>query len=562
LNRFWASLQALSTKRKSALAGALPIEDWIKLIRLEKTLIATGQTFADEDLTGFCQHFSKLGFPTITLRQGEKKHVPSTDALVFVVNKPLTQLETAMLARLLMGMRPDLKVVMAHQEEKLAQLKVISLEGQIDDQNAAVVAHLNQGGAILCSPARQFSKLDIARGLKDSRWSSDFLEWAEHSRAHIVPVFLDVNRLLRVYGAYLLRQPVQRWSFLSSFAQVEETELAVRIGASIPHANYHNLRVTKQAKARLIRKDVYRLPKNKRSLFSQNDRLDEPQARWRLKQELKASDLLGETPDGMQIFLYQYREGDSVIPEIGRLREASFRMIGEGTGDSSDIDAFDRRYFHIVLWDESEEEIAGAYRLKPTNDKDSLYTETLFRYQDNAEQILVQGLELGRSFVQPKYWGSRSLDYLWVGIAAFLKSRPVYRYLLGAVSISNSFSEEAKDLLVYYYTHYYGAQAPIASGIRPYFIPEARNVELAAFFEGMDAKQAFVALKERLGQMSYSVPMLYKQYTALCEQGGVLFHGFNVDPDFSDCIDGLVVVDMNRLLPSKRKRYGLSGYQL
>jgi len=128
--------------------------------------------------------------------------------------------------------------------------------------------------------------------------------------------------------------------------------------------------------------------------------------------------------------------------------------------------------------------------------------------------ILKSGLELGRSFVQPRYWGRRSLDYLWYGIGAFLCNNPEYRYLLGPVSISNKYPIAAKDMLVYFY-----------------------RLKFLGYYMGC------------------TVPTLYKQYTEMCQEDGVHFLDFNIDPDFANCIDGLVVVDLNLLSDKTRQRY-------
>lgn len=291
----------------------------------------------------------------------------------------------------------------------------------------------------------------------------------------------------------------------------------------------------------------------------------EPEARDSVENDLQACELLGETLDNKAIYLYKPKAEEGytcLLREIGRLREESFRLVGEGTGLDSDVDAYDLYYMHIILWDRSDREIVGAYRLCRTNiifdaSPRPIYTASLFQYLPEAKTILTAGLELGRSFVQEKYWGSRSLDYLWSGIAAFLRRHPEYRYLLGAVSISNDLSLHAKELLVGYYRRYYGADHARVQCKHPFQISSKAQAHVADLFEGLDARQAFVVLKKQLRYLGYVVPVLYKQYTELTEPGGSQFLGFNIDPDFNDCIDGLVVVDIEKITQHKRKRYGL-----
>jgi len=162
-----------------------------------------------------------------------------------------------------------------------------------------------------------------------------------------------------------------------------------------------------------------------------------------------------------------------------------------------------------------------------------------------------QGLELGRSFVQPQYWGKRSLDYLWYGIGAFLKNNPQYKYLFGPVSLSNSYPQAAKDLMVQFYQSHFGQNDSLANAKTPCSLsPELKDV-----FPGQDYKAEFTRLKHLLANMGVSVPTLYKQYSELCDAGGVHFLSFNIDPDFNDCIDGLVLTDVSKLKAKKYQRY-------
>ena len=169
---------------------------------------------------------------------------------------------------------------------------------------------------------------------------------------------------------------------------------------------------------------------------------------------------MGQTSDKKTIFLLDGGDHSNVLEEIGRLRERTFRFVGEGTGHCKDIDDFDRYYRHLILWDATDLEIVGAYRLGeiwrwPQQDRHLLYSATLFDYAKDAAPIFTAGLELGRSFVQPEYWGKRSLDYLWQGIGAYLARHPQVNYLFGPVSLSQNLPKKALDLLVTHYGNYY-----------------------------------------------------------------------------------------------------------
>jgi hypothetical protein len=151
----------------------------------------------------------------------------------------------------------------------------------------------------------------------------------------------------------------------------------------------------------------------------------------------------GRTADGKVIYLWQ-RNGQEDAPllrELGRLREIAFRAVGEGSGKRRDVDGYDDDYLHLILWDEEDLEIVGAIALcrPPCSWKSAAWkgsTATACSTTTRMDDILQHGIELGRSFIQPRYWGRRGLDYLWSGIGAYLARYPHYRYLFGPVSIS------------------------------------------------------------------------------------------------------------------------------
>lgn len=270
---------------------------------------------------------------------------------------------------------------------------------------------------------------------------------------------------------------------------------------------------------------------------------------------------MGETKDGKRIYLFHFIPDSGIMREIGRLREVSFRAVGEGTGKRRDFDRYDQYYMHLILWDEQDFEIVGAYRLCDTNRVlsihgiDGIYTETLFTFNEDMKPYFARGLELGRSFVQPKYWGKRSLDYLWHGIGALLRNNPQYRYLFGPVSISDRMPQEAKEILVYFYSYYFSNNTKPATGKSSYQLKPSSIRRFEAIFAGQDYKSGLIQLKAHMQRLGVAIPVLYKQYTEICEPGGVFFSDFNLDEDFGHCIDGFVIVDIEQLKANKRSRY-------
>ncbi len=113
-----------------------------------------------------------------------------------------------------------------------------------------------------------------------------------------------------------------------------------------------------------------------------------------------------------QVFLAEASRIPRTLQEIGRLREVTYRRVGEGTGRALDLDVFDDRYLHLFSWDRQQRQVVGAYRIGPTDrivathDVGGLYTRTLFRYDERLIARLTPALELGRSFVRPNTRGT------------------------------------------------------------------------------------------------------------------------------------------------------------
>lgn len=503
-----------------------------------------------------------------SVRHNEKERIPVSGKVIIIANHPIGTLDGMALLRMVSDIRPDVKAVanemlMTIQPLHPMLLPVDNMNGKTAKERLrALHQHLENDGAIIIFPAGEVSRMGPA-GIRDGKWRHGFLRLAEATNAPILPVFVDARNSATFYSLSFLSKPLSTLWLVREMFKHASNSVAIRIGEIISPQDYRLMGVPLKARVKLMRKQVYRIGKGKSSLFKTEKAIAHPENRIQLRKDVRRCELLGETRDGKKIYLYRHQGESSLMREIGRLREQAFRMVGEGTGDRRDVDSYDNRYEHIVLWDDEQLEIVGAYRLFGTGESwrqgkpSDIYSHSLFQFGEDMGNMLEQGLELGRSFVQPKYWGTRSLEYLWYGIAAYLNRHPQYRYLIGPVSISNSFSKEAKDMLVYYYEHFYGSTQNKAMARLPYVLDNQARSQLDNLFGDLDRNGAFRILKSQLNHMGYAVPTLYKQYSELCEAGGAQFLSFNIDPDFGDCIDGLVVVDIDKICASKAKRYHL-----
>ncbi|MBD1388867.1 lysophospholipid acyltransferase family protein [Neiella sp. HB171785] len=524
----------------------------------EKYPHLNGLDFVEKVLDYFCFSYS--------ISDRDKARIPATGRVVIIANHPIGSLDGLALLKLVAEIRSDVKAVVNELLMNVKPLTPMLLPVNNMTGNTAkeclknIESHLQTDGALIIFPAGEVSRLHPT-GVKDSRWRSGFLKMATQTQAPIVPMFVSGRNSALFYSASMIYKPLSTVLLVKEMFRQRDKSLTVKVGEPIPYESYSSLNMPNRERVKLFKRHLYRIAKGRKGLFKTFSAIAHPESRAELKHAIEQCERLGETADGKQIYLYRFTESSPIMREIGRLREVSFRAVGEGTGERRDMDSYDAHYLHLVLWDREDLEIVGAYRLADTqrviDEKGlkGLYTSSLFDFDKQMDKYLPQGVELGRSFVQPRYWGKRSLDYLWYGIGAFLVKYPGYRYLFGPVSISNSFPKPARDLLVFFYKLYFSSKEPIAHSRQPYGIADDTLQTLKATFSGADYKEDFTQLKHLLANMGVSVPTLYKQYTEVAEQDGVQFLDFGIDPDFADCVDGLVLVDIAKLKAKKRARY-------
>ncbi|MCA1746075.1 MAG: lysophospholipid acyltransferase family protein, partial [Bacteroidales bacterium] len=237
-----------------------------------------------------------------------------------------------------------------------------------------------------------------------------------------------------------------------------------------------------------------------------------------------------------------------IMNEIGRLREITFRGVGEGTNRSMDLDEYDLYYHQLFVWDTAALKIVGAYRVGIGDDIlqrfgiRGFYVHSLFRMQRGFKKILRQSMELGRSFIVEEYQRRPlPLFLLWKGILYFLIKNSEYRYLIGPVSISNRFSDFSKSMIITYIkNNYYDRK--LSRHIRPrkkYNIP-GYNIDEEIILESADNLQKFDKFIDDVETSGFKMPILLKRYLKL--NGKII--GFNVDPKFNNALDGLLVLDL------------------
>ena len=539
-----------------------PVVELLRKIACEERI---NRVLADlAPLTGFDfveRALEKFGV-SYRIAHTDRENIPAEGRIVIVANHPLGAFDALALVHLVGGVRRDVRILANDVLSQLAQLSSLLLPVNVFGGGASAgrlrdaYRALENEQALIVFPAGEVSRMG-PQGVRDGRWSSGFVRMARHAGASVLPVHIAAHNSPTFYGVSMLAKS------LSSLLLPREMFVPQQLGISVGEPVAASELGTDQAEpvAQAMRRHVYQLAKRRPTVFVTSRTIAHPESPLAIRHALKRAQGLGATQDGKRILLIDAQPDCPVLREIGRLRELSFRRVGEGSGLRRDLDRFDTHYRHLVLWDEQALAIVGAYRLGEgarilaAQGLSGLYSATLFDYAPPAREFIAEGVELGRSFVQPAYWNSRSLDYLWQGIGAYLRHRPDLRYLFGPVSISAALPPAAREWIVHCHRHYFGDGEGLAASRNPLKISPHVEVAAAHAWADKDAKAGLIQLKRQLAQMECAIPTLYKHYVDLCEPEGVRFLAFGTDPAFGHCVDGLIRLDLNFLRAAKRQRY-------
>jgi putative hemolysin len=542
-----------------------PALGWLKRLLHEAEINDFLTRHSDSGFEWIARVFERLDF-SYTVSARDRANIPATGRVVIVANHPIGSLDGLALLKLVGEVRRDVKIVA---NDLLTQFQPLeSLLIPVDNMTGGsairsfrqVIRELEAERAVILFPAGEVSRVSPT-GVKDGPWRPGFLNFARKTQSPVLPIQVQARNSLFFYGASMLFKPIGTLLLSDEMFKHQTRVIHFRIGEPIPPKHLESTDLHDRTLVKRLRKHIYKLHKPAKSRFVTERTVAHPEPRQLLQQELKQAQLLGVTRDNNAIYLVDWQPDSAVMREIGRLREFTFRKVGEGTGKVRDLDDFDCYYRHLVLWDREALEIAGAYRLAEgkqilaTRGLEGFYTNSLFRYTSDILPYMEQGVELGRSFVSPAYWGKASLDYLWQGIGAYLAHNPEVRYLFGPVSMSADYSGALMQELVYYFNTYYQANAELASARRPFAMPPAVLQRLEARYAEHDRKSGLNLLQEAFAAEDRKIPVLFKQYAALFDDDGFQTLVFSRDPDFADCLDGLCMADLRKLKATKRERY-------
>ena len=504
--------------------------------------------------------------------------VPADGPAVVVANHPFGAVEGMVMASALLRVRSDVRIMANHILRRVPEMRDLCIfvdpfDGR--DSHARNVGPLREavewlsgGGLLVVFPAGAVSHLHLkARRVEDPAWSHSIGRLIRRTRATVVPAYFDGANGALFQAAGLVHSRIRTALLPRQLINKRSVRLTLRVGGAISAQNVAR-HADDEALMRYLRLRTYLLGArpsanavvHRRGIALDNVVAPMPTAEVAAEIERLPSGNTLLRSGEFRVFHALASQAPAVMHEIGRLREITFREVGEGTGRAKDIDRFDEYYTHLVVWHESRREVVGAYRLGRADEilrrygKDGLYSAGMFKYRDAFFEQLGPALELGRSFIQRKYQRSFApLLLLWKGIAAYVSAHPRYRRLFGLVSMSSTYSAASRRM-VHDFLSENERDDELAGLTRPRnpFVPQPvsgwDDVSLRGVVSDLEGLSSLVSEIEPDGK---GVPVLIKQY---CKLGGKIA-GFNVDRDFSDVLDGLIVVDLVETEPRTLAKY-------
>jgi putative hemolysin len=505
--------------------------------------------------------------------------------VIAVANHPTGLLDGLVLAHMLCRIRNDVKILANELIAAVPDTKRFTIPVDVYHRPGSALRniralrqclkHVKAGGLLVVFPAGEVSRFCWhARSVTDPEWNSTIsrlIRTAACARPdlNVVPIHIDARNSALFHLAGIFHSAVRTALLPRQLLNKRGAGVTIRVGRAISSSKISAIESDSDAIA-YLRWRTYLL-ENRQNFKAHTSRplrrapavlsaapVASPVRPELLRDEVEAlrPDHVYGASDGLRAYIATAAEIPSVLAEIGRLREITFRKAGEGTGRAVDLDRFDQHYLHLFLWSEPKEEIAGAYRLARTDVVHvehgirGLYTATLFDYGAAFLERMGPALELGRSWVRAEYQRSFApLLLLWKAIGRFVARHPKYKILFGPVSISNTYQQASRELLVSFLERRAALNdwLGLVSSRTPFLsrrsMPEFPGAQL-------DIEELSTVIGD-IEPDGRGVPVLLRHYLKL---GGRLL-GFNIDPDFSNALDGLIVVDLTRTEPKLLQRY-------
>lgn len=500
----------------------------------------------------------------------ELKKIPKTGPFITVSNHPYGGIDGMLIVKIINSVRNDYKVMANFLMQKIEAadeyiLPVNPFEERQDARSSlagvkAAMQQVKDGGGLGIFPAGEVSSYNVhSVAISDRQWQTPALKMIKKAQVPVVPVYFTGNNSKLFHLLGLIHPSLRTARLPSELFNKKKKPIRIRIGNPISVKDQNNF-TDIQRYGRFLRAKTYALgsPLEVHKFFktsiTREAKVEEiiPAVKPEIiEDEVKRLDreyLLFESDD-FQVFCTPSFNIPFVMNEIGRLREKTFRRVGEGTNRAMDVDEFDLYYQQLFVWDNAAKKIVGAYRVGKGKEIMSqygikgFYTQSLFRISSKFYPVLEQSMELGRSFIIEEYQRKPlPLFLLWKGILYFLIKNPDYRYLIGPVSISSEFSDFSREMIIkYIMLNHYNHEFAKMIKPRKKFVPEGYpEIDMEILMESTSDLNKFDRFIKDVETSNYNMPVLLKKY--LKQNGKII--GFNIDPKFNNALDGLLILDL------------------
>ena len=498
------------------------------------------------------------------------KRIPKDGPFITISNHPLGGIDGILLLKLLLEKRADYKIIANFLLHRILPLKpyvmpVNPFENRKDAKSSVAgikgaLQHLKEGKPLGIFPAGEVSTYQDGKLKVDKPWEEGAVRLIKKAKVPVIPIYFHAKNSQLFYILSKISDTLRTAKLPSEVISQNGRVIKVRVGKPISVSDQEAYPEIPQF-YEFIRKKTYMLAnpfeKNKNILSTQNLKIPKPAKKITSQKNVdffvKEVNALRDNKKRLlvsknyEVFFANAREIPNLLHEIGRLREITFRDVGEGTNNSIDLDKYDKYYHHMFLWDCNANVLVGAYRMGlggPIFKKygiDGFYVQTLFRIEPELFQMMENTIELGRAFIIKEYQQKpMPLFLLWKGIVHVTLRHPEYKYLMGGVSISNQFSDFSKSLMIEFMkSHYYDPY--IAQYIRPKkeYKVKLKDADKDFVFDATEADlQKFDKVIDEIEPGALRIPVLIKKYV---KQNARLV-AFNVDPKFNNAVDGLMYI--------------------
>lgn len=510
---------------------------------------------------------------TIDFDESELKNFPKKGAFIAIANHPYGGIEGLILLKIMSIVRPDSKLMANFLLKKIPNLSdfLIAVNPFENVENSSSISgikstiiQLKFGIPIGIFPAGEVStyKTKIQQ-ITDRPWHPVVGKLIEKADVPVVPIYFHGNNGLLFNLLGMIHPSLRTAKLPSELFNKQGHTIRLRIGKPIKPSElpfYHNSNKLLD----YLRAKTYALGAgldNEKKIFNPRNIFKIRKRPKAIAAAISVEDLDNEIANlagykvcserNYEVYICPATAIPNILKEIGRLREITFREIGEGTNNQTDLDEYDINYYHLFIWDNESKMIVGAYRIGKGDEifysmgKKGFYLNELFRIKKQFYPVLMKSLELGRSWVRKEYQRKPlPLFLLWRGILQFISNNSDYRYLIGPVSISNSFSKLSKSLIVEFIRKN-NFDHELAQFVKPRknFKVDFSKIDKDLLTEAGETLKDLDSIISDIETSNMRIPVLLRQYLAL----NAKIISFNIDPKFSDSLDGFLILDIETI---------------